>query len=131
MQWFHDIRATFDETLTALRLKGETLFEYALSFGITPDEMVVILIGAGIAFLVLLFLMSRLVRKSGATRRPRSPRHEIPPVDRPGDEDNQRKLSEIEREMIALRELYDAGRIDASVYLDETRDLYNKAKSLS
>ena len=39
-------------------------------------------------------------------------------------------LTEIERDMLALKELFDAGHIDAKVYVEETRKLYDKAQQL-
>ena len=39
-------------------------------------------------------------------------------------------LTEIERDMLALKELFDAGHIDARVYVEETRKLYDKAQQL-
>lgn len=39
-------------------------------------------------------------------------------------------LTEIERDMLALKELFDAGHIDASIYVEETRKLYDKAQQL-
>ncbi len=41
---------------------------------------------------------------------------------------NVQALTDIERDMLALKELFDAGHIDASVYVEETRKLYDKAQ---
>ena len=49
-----------------------------------------------------------------------------PPVADP----NVESLTEIERDMLALKELFDAGHIDAKVYVEETRKLYEKAQQL-
>ena len=43
---------------------------------------------------------------------------------------NVESLTEIERDMLALKELFDAGHIDAKVYVEETRKLYDKAQQL-
>ena len=50
---------------------------------------------------------------------------EAPVVDQ-----NVESLTEIERDMLALKELFDAGHIDAKVYVEETRKLYDKAQQL-
>ena len=41
------------------------------------------------------------------------------------------KLSEIERDMLALKELYQSGHITVDVYVSESRTLYEKAKALT
>lgn len=41
------------------------------------------------------------------------------------------KLTEIERDMLALKELYQAGHITIDVYVTESKTLYEKAKALS
>ena len=38
------------------------------------------------------------------------------------------KLAEIERDMLALKELFESGHIDAEVYVEETRKLYETAQ---
>ena len=54
-----------------------------------------------------------------------------PEVSSADPEDHQEELARIEKEMLILRELYDAGHIDRMIFLDETRELYEKAKALS
>ena len=41
------------------------------------------------------------------------------------------KLAEIERDMLALKELYQAGHINVNIYVNESKVLYEKAKALS
>ena len=48
----------------------------------------------------------------------------------PATDQNVEALSEIERDMLALKELFDSGHIDAKVYVEETRKLYDKAQQL-
>ncbi|MCE2517190.1 MAG: hypothetical protein J4F41_04995 [Alphaproteobacteria bacterium] len=52
---------------------------------------------------------------------------DIPPV----TGDDLSTLNEIERDMLALKELYETGHIALDVYVQETQTLYNKAKSLA
>lgn len=44
---------------------------------------------------------------------------------------NVKRLESIEQEMLALRELFQSGQIDRSVYVLETRSLYDEAKALT
>ena len=44
------------------------------------------------------------------------------------DDATVQSLTDIERDMLALKELFDAGHINASVYVEETRKLYDKAQ---
>ena len=41
------------------------------------------------------------------------------------------QLAEIERDMLALKELYESGHIKVDVYVSESRTLYEKAKALT
>ena len=50
------------------------------------------------------------------------------PAQKPVKDRNVEALTEIERDMLALKELFDAGHIDASIYVEETRKLYDKAQ---
>ena len=52
------------------------------------------------------------------------------PAEAPVLDQNVAVLTEIERDMLALKELFDAGHIDAKVYVEETRKLYDKAQQL-
>lgn len=40
-------------------------------------------------------------------------------------------LTDVERDMLAVKELYDTGHISLEIYVDETKKLYEKAKSLA
>ena len=55
------------------------------------------------------------------------PAAEVPPV----TGDDLSTLNEIERDMLALKELYETGHIELDIYVQETQTLYNKAKSLA
>ncbi|XDZ66751.1 hypothetical protein AB8880_04985 [Alphaproteobacteria bacterium LSUCC0684] len=153
MQWFQDIKDKILQGASFLLEAGNTLTDHALSIGISKEALALMVIGGGISLLLLLFLIIMLMFRATPTSQQGNPRlgadaddaisltettsrtmgaETIAPEEREISEieNSQDELAQIERDMITLRELHDAGRIDASVFLEETRDLYQKAKSL-
>jgi len=161
MQWLRDMTAALEKWAIDLLGKAGFAIDYARGMGIEKDQLFLIFVGGGIAVLLVLIIIVMLIARSGrkkagnplpeqARRDPSPPpatdetgrntrkTREAPSfgektsfADQAAAGMREQELADIESEMLALRELYDAGRIDAAVYLEETKALYERARSLS
>ncbi len=200
MEFFSHFVTAFSDAFDGFIGAFTAMFEYFISIGVRQEALIIILIGGGLSFLILLvalfMTLSRVKLRRGPTERPIKTTDNEPdnnigaknktrfsemfrPKNQPSDEaDNaafkvgpkggpkvegkgftifkKRKspprpvhsapnehngdagvdqvlsqLAEIERDMLALKELFQSGHIKVEVYVAETRSLYEKAKALS
>jgi hypothetical protein len=109
------IKSLVDQIMISL----QPLADWFVVKGFPQELLVAFPIGAGLLIWVLLMVILFRLMGLKTTRANTSNDQSVP------------TLLDIEQDMLALKNLHDAGKISTDIYVDETRKLYRQAQTLS
>jgi hypothetical protein len=139
MDIFDHLRMSFTDIMAGLVQLTIRLFEYSISISTREETWILVLVAAGLSILVMVMMRGKdgegKAKKTSRKASKQAAKQAIkaktanPAIDRAGDD--LMMLKDIEKQMRALKESYETGRITLDVYTQESQALYNKAEKLN